>query len=47
MGRNGTVKSAAMTRSAAPIPTGDTRGEQWLAGLRHVEAKRAEWQRAL
>jgi Ser/Thr protein kinase RdoA (MazF antagonist) len=24
----------------------DTRGEQWLAGLRHAEVKRAEWQRA-
>lgn len=22
----------------------DTRGEQWLRGLRHVEAKRADWQ---
>jgi Phosphotransferase enzyme family len=25
----------------------DTRGEQWLRGLRHVEANRADWQRAL
>jgi aminoglycoside phosphotransferase (APT) family kinase protein len=25
----------------------DTRGEQWLRGLRHVETKRADWQRAL
>lgn len=25
----------------------DTRGEQWLRGLRHVEAQSAEWQRSL
>jgi aminoglycoside phosphotransferase (APT) family kinase protein len=25
----------------------DTRGEQWLRGLRHVEGERAEWQRSL
>jgi aminoglycoside phosphotransferase (APT) family kinase protein len=25
----------------------DTRGEQWLRGLRYVEARRADWQRAL
>jgi aminoglycoside phosphotransferase (APT) family kinase protein len=25
----------------------DTRGEQWLRGLRHVEAHRADWQRSL
>jgi len=25
----------------------DTRGEQWLGGLRHVEAQRAVWERAL
>jgi Ser/Thr protein kinase RdoA (MazF antagonist) len=25
----------------------DTRGEQWLRGLRHVEASSADWQRAL
>jgi aminoglycoside phosphotransferase (APT) family kinase protein len=25
----------------------DTRGEQWLRGLRHVEAKSAEWERSL
>lgn len=25
----------------------DTRGEQWLGGLRYVEAKRAEWEREL
>jgi hypothetical protein len=25
----------------------DTRGEQWLRGLRHVKTKSDEWQRAL